>query len=60
MPGIAAASRGIGVADVDGDGYPEMVYANIWEDSVYIKNHASGNKFLGLHLLLPVTGTNQG
>ena len=59
-PGFAAASRGIGVADVDGDGYPELVFANIWEDSVYIKNRTSGNRFLGLHLLLPLAGTHDG
>jgi hypothetical protein len=52
-----AAGRGIAVADVDGDGYPEMVFANIWEDSVYVKNHSSGNRFLGLHLLLPTVGS---
>jgi hypothetical protein len=60
LPGMAAASRGIAVGDVDGDGYPEMVYANIWEDSFYIKNHASGNRFLGLHLLLPLAGASEG
>ena len=53
FPGLTPATRGIAVADVDGDGYPEMVYGNFWEDSVYIKNRASGNQFLGLHLLLP-------
>jgi hypothetical protein len=60
LPGMAAASRGIAVADVDGDGYPEMVFSNIWEDSFYIKNQSSGNRFLGLHLLLPVAGTTEG
>lgn len=50
------AGRGIAVADVDGDGYPELVFENIWEDSVYITNHTSGNRFLGLHLLLPPAG----
>lgn len=54
FPGLTPATRGIAVADVDGDGYSEMVYANFWEDSVYIKNKTSGNSFLGLHLLLPV------
>ncbi|MDT7777759.1 MAG: enediyne biosynthesis protein [Acidobacteriota bacterium] len=54
FPGLTPATRGIAVADVDGDGYPEMVYANFWEDSVYIKNQSAGNQFLGLHLLLPL------
>jgi len=58
FPGLTPATRGIAVGDVDGDGYPEMVYANFWEDSVYIKNHASGNSFLGLHLLLPLTNSD--
>jgi hypothetical protein len=57
FPGLTPATRGIAVADVDGDGYPEMVYANFWEDSVYIKNQTSGNHFLGLHLLLPLATT---
>jgi hypothetical protein len=58
FPGLTPATRGIAIADVDGDGYPEMVYANFWEDSVYIKNQSSGNRFLGLHLLLPVANTD--
>jgi len=58
LPGMTAGSRGIAVGDVDGDGYPEMVFANIWEDSTYIKNGGSGNKFLGLHLLLPLAGSD--
>jgi hypothetical protein len=61
FPGMTAPARGIAVADVDGDGYPDMVFANFWEDSVYIKNQGSGNQFLGLHLLLPVlTAENHG
>jgi len=60
LPGFTPAARGIAVADVDGDGYPEMVFANFWEDSVYIKNQTSGNRFLGLHLLLPVAGASDG
>jgi hypothetical protein len=57
FPGLIPATRGIAVADVDGNGYSEMVYANFWEDSVYVKNQSSGNRFLGLHLLLPVAQT---
>lgn len=64
FPGLTAPTRGIAVADVDGDGYPDMVFANFWDDSVYIKNHTgdlkSGNRFLGLHLLLPLTAANGG
>jgi hypothetical protein len=58
LPGFTPAARGIAVADVDGDGYPEMVFANIWEDSTYIKNRTSGNRFLGVHFLLPLAGAN--
>ena len=60
LPGFTPAARGIAVADVDGDGYPEMVFSNFWEDSVYIKNQTSGNKFLGVHFLLPLRGADQG
>ena len=45
LPGFTPAARGIAVADVDGDGYPEMVFANIWEDSAYIKNQPPGTNF---------------
>jgi hypothetical protein len=54
FPGLTSPTRGIAVADVDGNGYPDMVFANFWADSVYIKNQSQGNRFLGLHLLLPV------
>ncbi|HKV41087.1 MAG TPA: CRTAC1 family protein [Blastocatellia bacterium] len=54
FPDLTQAMRGIAIGDVDGDGYPDMVYAALWEDSVFVKNLASGNRFLGLHLLLPV------
>jgi hypothetical protein len=53
FPSLTAPARGIAVGDVQGDGYPDMVFANFWEDSVYIKNQTTGNGFLGLHLLLP-------
>lgn len=58
LPNLTPATRGIAVADVDGDGYSDMVYANFWESSVYVKNQTSGNRFLGLHLLLPVANTD--
>jgi hypothetical protein len=54
FPGLTPATRGIAVSDVDGDGLPEMVYANFWEESQFIKNESPAGKFLGLHLMLPV------
>lgn len=54
FPGLVAPTRGIALGDVDGDGYPEMIYANFWQDWDYIKNQGTGNRFLGLHLLQPV------
>ena len=48
-------SRGIAVADVDGDGDLDFAYANLWEDSFFFRNDSPGpGSFLGLRLLLPV------
>jgi hypothetical protein len=45
-------TRGIAVADVDGFGAMSFVYANQWEDSVYIHNECVDcGAFIGLHLL---------
>jgi hypothetical protein len=59
FPDVTSPTRGIAVADIDGDGYPDMVYANFWENSLLIKNQTSGNHFLGLHLLLPTAEAEQ-
>ena len=58
FPGLTPATRGIAVSDVDGDGLPEMVYANFWEESQFIKNESPAGAFLGLHLMLPVGSTD--
>jgi hypothetical protein len=51
-PGV---SRGIAVADVDGDGTLDFAVANQWAPSSFYGNHSpSPGAFLGLHLLLPV------
>ncbi len=45
-------TRGIAVADVDGFGALSFVYANQWEDSIFVRNECVDcGSFLGLHLL---------
>lgn len=46
-------TRGIALADVDGDGLLDIVYANQWEPSTYVHNECRGcGGYLGLRLLL--------
>jgi hypothetical protein len=48
-------SRGIAIADVDGDGKLDFALANQWQDSYFFHNQSpTKNAFLGLHLLLPL------
>jgi enediyne biosynthesis protein E4 len=48
-------TRGVAVADVDGDGRLDFVLANQWADSFVFHNLSeSTGDFLGLHVLLPV------
>lgn len=50
---IPMVSRGIAVADVDGNGALSMVVANQWEPSYFFHNDCPNcGAFLGLHLLL--------
>lgn len=52
---IPMVSRGIAIADVDGDGRLDFAVANQWEDSFFYHNDSSrAGAFLGLHLLLPL------
>jgi len=47
-------SRGIAVADVEGDGDLDFALANQWENSHFYRNDSSQtNNFLGLHLRIP-------
>jgi hypothetical protein len=48
-------SRGVAVADVDGDGRLDFAVANQWAPSSFYRNEcADCGAFLGLHLLLPI------
>lgn len=55
--GAVQVSRGIAVADVDGNGALDIVVANQWEDSLFYRNECPRcGAFLGLNLRLPVSG----
>jgi hypothetical protein len=53
--GQAMVTRGIAIADVDGDGDLDFVFANQWEDSYFYRNdNPAQGAALGLHLLIPL------
>lgn len=56
--GRSAISRGIAIADVDGDGRLDFAIANQWEPSrMYRNESADSGAVLGLNLRLPATST---
>jgi hypothetical protein len=53
--GEPMVSRGIALADVDGDGRVDFALANQWGESYFYRNNSPNpGGFLGLHLLLPL------
>ena len=50
-----SVSRGLAVADVDGDGRLDIAVANQWQESAFLANRGRGdNAFLGLRLVRPL------
>ncbi|MCU0840926.1 MAG: CRTAC1 family protein [Thiobacillaceae bacterium] len=52
--GDPMVTRGVAIADVDGDGDLDFVFANQWQDSYFYRNDSVNRRaFLGLDLRLP-------
>ena len=58
---VPIPTRGIAVADVDGDGGQDFAVARQWGAPAFYHNAKAGNdNFLGLRLYRPATGTRSG
>jgi enediyne biosynthesis protein E4 len=58
--GAPQITRGLAVADTDGDGRLDFATANQWEASHFFRNESPRpGAFLGLHLRLPAAGEQQ-
>jgi enediyne biosynthesis protein E4 len=54
-------SRGIALADANGDGGLDIVVSNMWGPSTYYENRCGGcGQFLGLHIVRPSAGAGEG
>lgn len=55
-----AVSRGLAIADIEGDGDADLVIANQWDASRLVMNECNGcAASLGLHLLVPLSHTSK-
>jgi hypothetical protein len=54
-------SRGMALADTNGDGGLDIVVSNMWGPSTYYENRSPGRgQFLGLHIVRPAAGVGEG
>jgi hypothetical protein len=52
--GDPQVTRGIAIADIDGDGRVDFAVANQWNTSYLYRNESRAWAFLGLHVLVPI------
>jgi enediyne biosynthesis protein E4 len=49
-------TRGLAIGDVDGNGKLDLLVANQWAPSTFLRNTGPDRAYLGLRLMLPATG----